>query len=263
MTKQRTKSNTKRKPLSKNLRFEVFKRDYFTCQYCGRKAPEVVLHVDHITPIADGGTNDIMNLVTSCQDCNLGKGATKLSDNSRVVKQRNQAELLAARLEQIEMLRDWYAELANQDRAEIEAVNTFVINLTNEQYELSEHYKTEELPKILKKFGLCIVLDALRDGYANYGNLPDTLKKLSGICACKADPDTSLRVWIQSIMRKKFSNYKETDGKYIISAGYRVAGRRYLEALKDLVYDLPYGPWYCRKDDLYKFLNHVLDAEDN
>lgn len=61
--------------LSKSLRFEVFKRDSFTCQYCGRSAPEVLLHADHIDPKANGGEDTILNLVTSCQDCNLGKGA--------------------------------------------------------------------------------------------------------------------------------------------------------------------------------------------
>lgn len=33
----------KRKPLSKRIRFEVFKRDSFTCQFCGRTPPEVIL----------------------------------------------------------------------------------------------------------------------------------------------------------------------------------------------------------------------------
>lgn len=64
-----------RKPLPKKVRFEVLKRDRFTCQYCGRKAPDVVLHVDHIHPVADGGTDDMTNLVTACSECNLGKGA--------------------------------------------------------------------------------------------------------------------------------------------------------------------------------------------
>jgi len=55
-----------REQISKKLRFEVFKRDSFTCQYCGRKAPEIVLNCDHVTPVAEGGTTDILNLVTSC-----------------------------------------------------------------------------------------------------------------------------------------------------------------------------------------------------
>lgn len=56
-----------REAIGKKVRFEVFKRDKFVCQYCGAKAPDVVLHVDHIHPVAQGGRNDILNLVTACQ----------------------------------------------------------------------------------------------------------------------------------------------------------------------------------------------------
>lgn len=69
----------KRKNLSKGLRFDVFKRDQFTCQYCGQKPPDVVLQVDHIRPVALGGTNDVLNLVTSCEACNQGKKAKLLN----------------------------------------------------------------------------------------------------------------------------------------------------------------------------------------
>lgn len=73
-----------RKPLSPRERFEVFKRDQFTCQYCGRKTPEVVLEVDHVIPVSSGGLNDIKNLVTSCWECNRGKGARLLGDSAPV-----------------------------------------------------------------------------------------------------------------------------------------------------------------------------------
>jgi 5-methylcytosine-specific restriction endonuclease McrA len=46
----------KRKAMTKRTRFEVFKRDKFACQYCGRKAPEVLLRVDHIEPHSKGGS---------------------------------------------------------------------------------------------------------------------------------------------------------------------------------------------------------------
>ncbi len=67
-----------RTPLSKMLRFEVFKRDGFTCQYCGATPPGVLLHVDHILAVAAGGGNEMDNLVTACEPCNLGKGARDL-----------------------------------------------------------------------------------------------------------------------------------------------------------------------------------------
>ncbi len=62
---------------SKKLRFEILKRDKFTCQYCGRKAPEVKLEVDHIVPRSKGGKL-MKNLKTACYDCNIGKGANTL-----------------------------------------------------------------------------------------------------------------------------------------------------------------------------------------
>jgi hypothetical protein len=61
-----------RRPVSQ--RFSVLARDNYTCRYCGRSAPEVTLHVDHIIPVAEGGTDEPANLVTACADCNEGKG---------------------------------------------------------------------------------------------------------------------------------------------------------------------------------------------
>ena len=68
----------KRKSLSKKTRFEVFKRDGFICQYCGNSPPAVILEIDHIKPFKAGGSNEIDNLLTSCFDCNRGKGANTL-----------------------------------------------------------------------------------------------------------------------------------------------------------------------------------------
>lgn len=75
----------KRKALGKKTRFEVFKRDEFTCQYCGRTPPQAILQCDHIVPVASGGSNHEGNLVTSCRDCNLGKGANSLASAPRAI----------------------------------------------------------------------------------------------------------------------------------------------------------------------------------
>jgi len=55
------------------FRFKVFMRDDFTCIYCGRKPPEVVLEIDHIEPKARGGLDKMENYATACRDCNRGK----------------------------------------------------------------------------------------------------------------------------------------------------------------------------------------------
>jgi hypothetical protein len=102
-----------REPISKKLRFEIFKRDSFTCQYCGKKAPDVILQCDHIKPVAGGGASDILNLLTSCIDCNSGKGARSLTEHMALTKQMDQLAELQTRREQIEMLIEWREGLAN------------------------------------------------------------------------------------------------------------------------------------------------------
>jgi hypothetical protein len=62
--------------LSKRLRFEILRRDEHTCRYCGGRAPDVRLTVDHVVPVALGGDDEPTNLVTACTDCNSGKAAS-------------------------------------------------------------------------------------------------------------------------------------------------------------------------------------------
>ena len=59
--------------VSKRLRYEILRRDDHACRYCGATAPEVKLTVDHVLPVALGGTDKPNNLVTACAPCNSGK----------------------------------------------------------------------------------------------------------------------------------------------------------------------------------------------
>ena len=63
-----------RAQLGAKTRFDVLRRDGFRCVYCGKKAPQIQLHVDHVVPIVRGGGNELSNLVSACSQCNLGKG---------------------------------------------------------------------------------------------------------------------------------------------------------------------------------------------
>lgn len=57
--------------LWQQIRKKVFKRDAYTCVYCGRVGGK--LEVDHIVPISRGGTNEMSNLATACRRCNRQK----------------------------------------------------------------------------------------------------------------------------------------------------------------------------------------------
>jgi 5-methylcytosine-specific restriction endonuclease McrA len=99
-----------RRSVGKRLRFEVFKRDFFTCQYCGRQPPDVILEADHIEPKARGGADAADNLVTACADCNRGKAARELGD--RIVRPDADLLLLAVQQELVELRRFREAEAA-------------------------------------------------------------------------------------------------------------------------------------------------------
>lgn len=69
------------------IREEVFKRDKYTCQDCGRKIEYISdLECDHIIPISLGGAEfDKDNLQTLCSDCHKKKTARDRGKLGKIV----------------------------------------------------------------------------------------------------------------------------------------------------------------------------------
>lgn len=61
-----------KEPIPDAIKWEIWERDNFTCQYCGERKR---LSVDHINPESHGGQLVLNNLVTACRSCNAQKGA--------------------------------------------------------------------------------------------------------------------------------------------------------------------------------------------
>lgn len=68
-------------PINLRLRWKLLTKYNFTCQYCGRKAPQVVLEIDHKLPKSKGGQNKEQNLIIACKECNIGKSNIILNKN--------------------------------------------------------------------------------------------------------------------------------------------------------------------------------------
>lgn len=103
-----------RKPISKRLRFEVFKRDRFACQYCGAHPPDAVLEIDHLVPVIDGGTDDETNLIAACFNCNRGKSSISLAIAPKSLAEK------AQEIEEREAQLSGYRAIAAQRMARIE-----------------------------------------------------------------------------------------------------------------------------------------------
>lgn len=196
-----------RKPVSKKMRFDVFKRDKFTCQYCGRRAPDVVLHCDHITPVASGGKTTILNLVTSCFDCNSGKGKREISDNSAVAIQMNQLELIQERRNQLQLIKKWLEESGNiQD----EYVDTIDAHVRKEfGCGLNEHGR-KHMSSHIRKFGLMEVVECIGIASEQYEDVEEALGKLSGILNNRKMereiPGYGKLSWAYGTLKKRFGS---------------------------------------------------------
>lgn len=146
----------KRKALSKQKRFEIFKRDKFTCQYCGSSAPDVVLEIDHIKPVSKGGGDELLNLITSCKECNSGKSDKTLDDSAAISKQKQQLDLLQERREQIEMMLEWKTGLQDELVFQVATIGKMFFEKTGYTI-LPPAEKT--IKKWLRTYGYSLILD--------------------------------------------------------------------------------------------------------
>lgn len=154
-----------RESISKRVRFDVFKRDSFKCQYCGKSAPDVILELDHIKPVAAGGDNNVTNLITSCFDCNRGKADKTLSENTTITKQKAQLDELNEKRIQLEMLADWREELVNLDETKIEILNRVWKSDVGNDLSLEQRLL---LKSLVKRFELPLIIDSLEASISQY-----------------------------------------------------------------------------------------------
>ncbi len=120
-----------RKSTGTRTRFEVFKRDNFTCQYCGRTPPAVILHIDHIVPVSKGGGNDQLNLITACFECNLGKSNKPLSQVIAPISDQMEKEI--ERKKQIEAFNKFLMKRRKETDSDVTELGWYWCNFFKEK----------------------------------------------------------------------------------------------------------------------------------
>lgn len=135
--------------VSKRIRFEVFKRDGFACQYCGQKTPAAVLQCDHIDPSSRGGSDEVDNLITSCVDCNQGKSNVPLSSIPACLADRKSE--IEERESQVLAYREFLREVKARQQADVDLVNDCFERLFPGQT-LSDRFQQSTIPLFLEHF---------------------------------------------------------------------------------------------------------------
>lgn len=167
-----------RKAISARKRFEVFKRDGFSCQYCGANPPAAILHVDHIVAVSNGGQNDTDNLVTSCDRCNFGKGAVPLSSVPKSLSEK--AREVAEREKQIK----GYNAILESRRQRIEDESWMVVNeIEGKAIDSYDKRNLSSVRIFLERLPLQEVLEAARIANAKFCHSTHTrFRYFCGIC---------------------------------------------------------------------------------
>ncbi len=72
-------------PRVKLTKREIFRRDGYTCQYCGKTSAR--LTIDHVKPRHRGGEHSWENLVAACPACNRRKGGRNPTEAAMALRQ--------------------------------------------------------------------------------------------------------------------------------------------------------------------------------
>jgi len=153
--------------ISKKARFEIFKRDGFQCQYCGKAPPGIILEIDHIIPKKLKGTDNINNLITSCFDCNRGKGAKDLKVAPQNIKEK--LEIIKEKETQLREYNKFLAKIDKQIQKEIEEIDR-IYNSYFREWHFSDQFKNGALRRFLKLLPKQIIIDSM---YIACGKMQD------------------------------------------------------------------------------------------
>lgn len=147
--------------LSKKLRFTIFDRDAFTCQYCGEKPPKVILHVDHIVSRKDGGGDEEMNLITSCKDCNLGKSSRSV-DLARIRQTsfKKEIEELDEKKAQLEAYYEYVRKKKDAELHEVDVFQRCWQDCSNGESSLTDS-GLENMRKLSKRYSTEMIFEAI------------------------------------------------------------------------------------------------------
>ncbi len=165
--------------LSKKIRFEVFKRDSFKCQYCGATPPSVILEVDHIMPVSKGGQDDIDNLVTACFDCNRGKSNKELTTMPQSTREKT--EQLKEKEEQYEEYKKVLDDIKRREQLEIDIIDD-IYSTYFPDWSFSDRFRNSSVRTFLKMLGRPAVESAMHTACGRINDEQKVLKYFCGIC---------------------------------------------------------------------------------
>ncbi|MBT9166735.1 MAG: hypothetical protein DDT19_00059 [Syntrophomonadaceae bacterium] len=235
-------------PISKKLRFEVFKRDGFQCAYCGKCPPEIMLEIDHVEPKSQGGTDDINNLITACFDCNRGKTAIPLDRAPQGLVEN--LEVLKEKEAQLKEYRKFIKRIEERIWRDLHDFDVILGTYFKDRC-FADHFKQTKLKKFLTLLPKHKLEEALHIACNKVSNdIEGAIRYFCGICWNWINPERRIgQMW------KRLSAYYGKGGGYYNPSDIKLIRHLDLDFIqKTMVMALTGG-----KRGSLSYWNHFMD----
>jgi len=237
---------SERQPITPKQRFKILQRDDFKCVYCGSSGQDdVKLEIDHIKPVAEGGGNDSINLVTSCRDCNIGKGKNLLEEAHVIYAQKNEIKKrykLALNQESIDSLlakREEFLQFESQNLIVlVNHLNSIIYPKTINKVDVEKSIKP--LFEKFKNDNILKAIEIAQNKYSPSKQTDEFIKSIYGICNTISMPIVKQKMshLINSFV-KRFGNEKIDLVKSMVELHVKNCEKRALSS-EEIVEDLEF-----------------------
>lgn len=232
--------------ISQRIRFEVFKRDGFICQYCGKTPPNIILELDHINPVSKGGTDDINNLITSCFECNRGKNNIPLDRIPQTL--HNNLEILKEKELQIKEYNKILEKIERRTQKEMTEIGAVYTGFFP-KWILSENFTNNSLKRFFQYLPKKEMIDAMSYACSRIKDKDKSINYFCGICwnkiKAKIDPNYNTEQEI-----RKYWQYQPKGSHYLDDRKIKEWLNKYsIEEIK-IAMDKARGYWNLLKEEL-------------
>jgi len=130
------------------------------------RPPKSPLKYDHIQPVSKGGDDDVQNLLTSCSDCNHGKGSTPLGFTKTRSDLGENKQALAEREKQLEEYQKLLKRIRQRQDKDIDRIDQLIREICEDDLELNRNAR-EGFRRFLKIFPVDTILEAINISQGN------------------------------------------------------------------------------------------------
>lgn len=208
------------------LRHKIRERDNFTCQHCGKKAPNVEIQIDHKIPVTKGGTDDEINLQILCVDCNLEKGDKILPRYKYLIPMLSNQSGFTSELIEIENNNENEVKTPVKN-VEVQVIINYIYEKINHKIELNSAQIKHVIDLCYEfseneiKYGIDTAAEEyliIENGEYTIESINNFFSKIKGIIVFTNKPVLRNIAYLKGVCKRRFKmDWKELEGVTLLN----------------------------------------------